>query len=61
VAYGGSPQQKHRVHWTEGPYSIANERIRRNITEGKPGVLLTLRLRVVDATTRLPIASAAVD
>ena len=34
---------------TEGPYYIAGEKLRRNITEGRPGVPLLLRLRVVDA------------
>jgi protocatechuate 3,4-dioxygenase beta subunit len=46
---------------TEGPYYIANERIRRNITEGRPGRPLTLRLTVVDASTCKPIGNAAVD
>jgi protocatechuate 3,4-dioxygenase beta subunit len=46
---------------TEGPYYIAGERLRRNITEGRPGVPLLLRLRVVDASTCRPIKGAAVD
>jgi protocatechuate 3,4-dioxygenase beta subunit len=46
---------------TEGPYYIANEKVRRNITEGRPGTALTLRLAVVDATTCRPIKGAAVD
>jgi protocatechuate 3,4-dioxygenase beta subunit len=46
---------------TEGPYYIAGERLRRNITEGRPGVPLALRLGVVDASTCRPIAGAAVD
>ena len=46
---------------TEGPYYIANERVRRNITDGHPGAPLTLRLTVVDATTCRPIKGAAVD
>ncbi len=46
---------------TEGPYYIANEKLRRNITEGRPGTPLTLRLRVVDASTCKPIKNAAVD
>jgi protocatechuate 3,4-dioxygenase beta subunit len=46
---------------TEGPYYIANERFRRNITEGRPGTPLTLRLAVVDASTCKPIKGAAVD
>jgi Dioxygenase len=35
--------------------------VRRNITEGKPGVPLTLRLGVVDASSCKPIRNAAVD
>jgi protocatechuate 3,4-dioxygenase beta subunit len=46
---------------TEGPYYIANEKVRRNITEGRPGTPLTLRLAVVDAKTCKPIEGAAVD
>jgi protocatechuate 3,4-dioxygenase beta subunit len=46
---------------TEGPYYIPNEKVRRNITEGKPGTALTLRLTVVDASTCRPIKGAAVD
>jgi protocatechuate 3,4-dioxygenase beta subunit len=46
---------------TEGPYYIAGEKLRRDITEGKAGVPLLLRLRVVDASTCRPIKGAAVD
>jgi protocatechuate 3,4-dioxygenase beta subunit len=46
---------------TEGPYYIANEKVRRNITDGRPGTPLTLRLRVLDASTCRPIKGAAVD
>lgn len=46
---------------TEGPYYIAGERLRRDITEGRPGVPLLLRLKVVDASTCRPIKGAAVD
>ena len=46
---------------TEGPYYVANEQVRRNITEGRPGRPLTLRLAVVDASTCRPVKSAAVD
>src|SRR6266550_6710006 len=46
---------------TEGPYYIANEALRRNITEGRPGVPLSLRAFVVSASTCKPIKSAAVD
>ena len=46
---------------TEGPYYISREKHRRDITEGRPGVPLLLRLRVVDASTCRPIPRAAVD
>jgi protocatechuate 3,4-dioxygenase beta subunit len=46
---------------TEGPYYIADEKLRRNITEGRPGIPLTLRLAVVDVSTCKPISGAAVD
>jgi protocatechuate 3,4-dioxygenase beta subunit len=46
---------------TEGPYYIANEKVRRNITEGRPGAPLVLRLFVVDASTCRPLRGAAVD
>jgi protocatechuate 3,4-dioxygenase beta subunit len=46
---------------TEGPYYIAGEKVRRNITEGRPGTPLELHLGVVDASTCKPIRGAAVD
>jgi hypothetical protein len=46
---------------TEGPYYLAGEKLRRDITEGRPGVPLLLRLKVVDASTCRPIKGAAVD
>jgi len=46
---------------TEGPYYIAGERLRRNITEGRPGTRLDLHLSVVDASTCRPIEGAVVD
>jgi len=46
---------------TEGPYYIADELVRRNITEGRLGTPLTLRAFVVDASTCKAIKGAAVD
>jgi protocatechuate 3,4-dioxygenase beta subunit len=46
---------------TEGPFYIAREKVRRNITDGHPGTPLVLRLTVVDASTCKPIKGAAVD
>jgi protocatechuate 3,4-dioxygenase beta subunit len=46
---------------TEGPYFIEGDKVRRNVTEGKPGVSLSLQLTVVDVSTCQPIKGAAVD
>jgi len=46
---------------TEGPYSIAGEKVRRNITEGKPGAALELRLKVLDVSSCKPVRGATVD
>jgi len=46
---------------TEGPYYLPNEAVRSNITEGKPGTPLRLRLTVVSTSSCKPIKGAAVD
>lgn len=46
---------------TVGPYYIAGEKFRRNITDGHPGAPMLLRTFVVDATTCRPLRNAAVD
>src|SRR5438552_8200918 len=46
---------------TEGPYYIAGEKLRRDVREGHPGALLTLRLSILDAATCKPIQGASVD
>ena len=46
---------------TEGPYYVSGEKVRRNITEGRPGAPLALALTVFDASTCKPIKGAAVD
>jgi protocatechuate 3,4-dioxygenase beta subunit len=46
---------------TEGPYWVANHLTRRNITDGRTGMPLRLRLKVLDASTCKPIKGAAVD
>lgn len=45
----------------EGPYHVDDAAVRRNVTEGRPGVPLTLRLTVVDASTCRPVRNAAVE
>lgn len=44
-----------------GPYYLDLERVRKDITEGRPGLPLKLRLTVVDATRCLPVKNAALD
>ncbi|WP_406415042.1 intradiol ring-cleavage dioxygenase [Streptomyces sp. NBC_01614] len=47
---------------TQGPYYLDNALVRKDITEGKSGVPLTLRLTVVDATDGCtPVKGAAVE
>jgi protocatechuate 3,4-dioxygenase beta subunit len=46
---------------TEGPYYIANEKLRRNITDGRSGTPLTLEATVLNVSTCKPIKNAAVD
>jgi len=46
---------------TEGPFYLDDHKVRRNITEGKPGIPLMLRLGVVDASTCRAIRGAVVD
>jgi protocatechuate 3,4-dioxygenase beta subunit len=45
---------------TEGPYYLDDELIRADITEGKPGVPLKLRIGVSDVNACAPLANAAV-
>jgi protocatechuate 3,4-dioxygenase beta subunit len=46
---------------TEGPYYIDGEKLRRDIREGHPGMLLALHLTVLNASTCKPIKGAVVD
>jgi protocatechuate 3,4-dioxygenase beta subunit len=46
---------------TEGPYYLDLDKVRRDITEGRPGLPLDLRVNVVDVDACEPIRDAAVD
>jgi protocatechuate 3,4-dioxygenase beta subunit len=46
---------------TEGPYYLDLEKIRKDITEGKSGLRLDLRITIVDAGSCKPIEGVAVD
>src|SRR5690349_21989004 len=43
---------------TEGPYYVDGEKLRRDITEGKPGTALLLNLKVLNARTCKVIRNA---
>ncbi len=46
---------------TQGPYYLDRSILRRNVTEGKPGLPLQPRLAVIDARTCTPLQNAAVE
>ena len=46
---------------TQGPYYLDLNNLRSDITEGKPGTPLAIKITVVDATACTPIKDAAVD
>ncbi|MFJ6434415.1 intradiol ring-cleavage dioxygenase [Streptomyces sp. NPDC091416] len=46
---------------TEGPYYIDADKIRKDITEDREGIPMTLRLKVIDTDTCKPLKQAAVD
>jgi protocatechuate 3,4-dioxygenase beta subunit len=46
---------------TEGPFYLDLDLVRSDIAEGRPGLALDLRVRVVDADACEPIEGAAVD
>jgi protocatechuate 3,4-dioxygenase beta subunit len=46
---------------TEGPYYLDLDLVRSDITEGRPGLPLDLRVNVVDADACEPLEGAAVD
>jgi len=46
---------------TEGPYYLDLDKVRRDVTEGKHGLRLDLRIKVVNAATCKPIDDVAVE
>lgn len=50
-----SPEQ------TDGPFFTENDRIRRDVRDGRPGVPLMLRATVLDVSTCKPLRGALVD
>lgn len=62
AAIAGQPADICRItpDVVDGPYYVNEQIVRRDITEGKQGIPLEMRVRVVDASCR-PIAGARVD
>ncbi|MFD4941544.1 intradiol ring-cleavage dioxygenase [Streptomyces sp. NPDC058239] len=60
---GGQGEECYRLtsETTEGPYYIDADKFRKDITEDKEGIPLTLRLKVIDSDTCKPVKHAAVD
>ena len=46
---------------TEGPYYLDLDKVRRNVTEGRAGLRLDLRIKVVNASTCKPLGDVAVE
>jgi protocatechuate 3,4-dioxygenase beta subunit len=61
AAVAASPSCVLAPEQTEGPYYIDDHLIRSNVTEGKKGVPLELRLQVLNASTCKPIKGATVE
>jgi|SRR5581483_4472627 len=61
AAGGATPACTLMPELTEGPYYLDLKKVRSDITEGRPGAALALKLVVVDAATCAPIKDAAVD
>ncbi|WP_430388961.1 intradiol ring-cleavage dioxygenase [Dyella sp. 20L07] len=57
----GRPACRLSAEQTEGPYYLDRAWLRRDITEGKPGLPLTLRFEVLDSRTCRPLSGAALE
>jgi protocatechuate 3,4-dioxygenase beta subunit len=60
-AFSATPSCTLTAEQEEGPYYLDLERIRRNITEGKKGLRLDLRVKVLDRSSCEPLPHVAVD
>ncbi|MFE3739993.1 intradiol ring-cleavage dioxygenase [Streptomyces sp. NPDC059134] len=61
AATGGEECYRLTSQTTEGPYYIDADKIRKDITEDREGIPLTLRLKAIDSETCKPLPGAAVD
>ena len=46
---------------TDGPYYVLGEMIRKNVTEGQPGIPLYLEVQYIDISTCEPVPEVYVD
>jgi hypothetical protein len=60
-AYSVTPSCTLVAEQEEGPYYLDLDKVRKNITEGKSGVRLDLRIKIVDSTSCDPLKDVAVD
>jgi hypothetical protein len=60
-AYSATPSCTLVAEQEEGPYYLDLDEVRKNITEGKSGVRLDLRIKIVDSTSCDPLKDVAVD
>ncbi|WP_445146606.1 dioxygenase family protein [Dyella sp. Tek66A03] len=57
----GRPACRLSAEQTEGPYYLDRAQFRQDITEGKPGLPLTLRFEIVDSRTCRPLSGTALE
>src|SRR5579859_3282159 len=57
----GRPACRLSAEQTEGPYYLDRALLRQDITEGKPGQPLVLRLEVLDSRTCRPLSDTALE
>jgi protocatechuate 3,4-dioxygenase beta subunit len=57
----GRPACRLSAEQTEGPYYLDRALLRQDITEGRPGMPLTLRFEMVDSRTCRPLSGTALE
>ncbi|KAI8933394.1 hypothetical protein NX059_010009 [Plenodomus lindquistii] len=61
VIFSGNSSCILQPETTEGPYWVSGEYVRRDITEGNPGVPLTFDVQIIDTTTCQPLDKIALE
>jgi protocatechuate 3,4-dioxygenase beta subunit len=60
-AFSATPSCTLVAEQEQGPYYLDLDKVRKNITEGRGGVLLDLRIKIVDSTSCDPLKDVAID